>query len=81
MRPIFILARDHREAQEMARRYELAPREWRQLGSDRDLRGYRKPQVIETECWHLTKGWRQIADIQHGLRWSEAVVAFVPCRV
>lgn len=79
--PILILAGDMREAREIARRFELAPRDWVYIGNDYALRGRREPQVIATDCWSWRKAnWREGEDIYRSLRWSLARVATVSCR-
>lgn len=79
MKRIYLLTRNYREAQHIARRYELGPLDYEYIRDDHTLRGTRGAHVIATECWH--EGRRgHIRDILHALRWAETKVAYVGCR-
>lgn len=76
--PVFILARNGREAAAVAREQRLTTTGWA-LFTQRSGRGLTGARVLKTPCWHHGRPGAQIEMILANLRIGGADVREVPC--
>lgn len=78
MTRVFILARDYREACDIARLAGLQPHQWSALATH-NLRGHRGVPLLATgdHCWRDSRG--DALELSQNILVSDCKVTYVPC--